>query len=58
MHHSTERTAHITAFGNPVVEDWLEHEIAKCINREESIRRHITPPADALPRDEVRGIGP
>ena len=28
MHHPTDRITHITAFVTPVVEDWLEREIA------------------------------
>ena len=28
MHHPTDRIAHITAFVTPVVEHWLEQEIA------------------------------
>ena len=27
MHHPTDRIAHTTAFGTPVVEHWLEREI-------------------------------
>ena len=30
MHHPTERIAHNTAFVTPVVEHWLEQEIAQC----------------------------
>ena len=29
MHHPTDRIAHTTAFVTPVVEHWLEREIAK-----------------------------
>ena len=29
MHHHTERIAHITAFVTPVVEHWLEREVAQ-----------------------------
>ena len=29
MHHPTDRIAHTTAFGTPVVEHWLEREIAQ-----------------------------
>ena len=29
MHHPTDRTAHTTAFVTPVVENWLEREIAQ-----------------------------
>ena len=39
MHHPTDRITHITAFVTPVVEHWLEREIAQC----GSIRRPIAP---------------
>ena len=39
MHHPTDRIAHTTAFVTPVVEHWVEREIA----REGSIRRPIAP---------------
>ena len=29
MHHPTDRITHTTAFGTPVVEHWLEREIAQ-----------------------------
>ena len=32
MHHPTDRIAHITAFVTPVVEYWLEHEIAQWVH--------------------------
>ena len=32
MHHPTDRTTHITAFVTPVVEHWLEREIARCVH--------------------------
>ena len=32
MHHPTERITHTTAFGTPVVEHWLEREIARWIH--------------------------
>ena len=41
MHHPTDRITHTTAFGTPVVEHWLEREIAQ--HREGSIRRPIAP---------------
>ena len=31
------------AFVKPVVEHWLEQEIAQCVHHEGSIRRSITP---------------
>ena len=31
MHHPTERITHTTVFVTPVVEHWLEREIAQCI---------------------------
>ena len=30
MHHPTDRITHTTAFVTPVVEHWLEREIAQC----------------------------
>ena len=32
MHHPTERIAHTTAFVTPVVEHWLEREIAQWVH--------------------------
>ena len=32
MHHSTDRIAHTTAFVTPVVEHWLEREIASWVH--------------------------
>ena len=29
MHHTTDRIAHTTAFGTPIVEHWLEREITR-----------------------------
>ena len=31
MHHPTDRIAHITAFVTPVVEHWLERELAQWV---------------------------
>ena len=31
MHYPTDRIAHTTAFGTPVVEHWLEREIAQWV---------------------------
>ena len=41
MHHLTDRIAHTTAFVTPVVEHWLEREIAQWVHHEGSIRRPI-----------------
>ena len=49
MHHPTYRITHTTAFVTPVVEHWLEREIA----REGSIRRPTAPWANALPLSYV-----
>ena len=51
MHHPTDRIAHTTAFVTPVVEHWLEREIAQAGTRnssmgpphEGSIRRPTAP---------------
>ena len=48
MHHPTDRIAHTTAFVTPVVEHWLEHEIAQRVHHEGSIWRPIAPSANAL----------
>ena len=50
MHHHTDRIAHTIAFVTPVVEHWLEREIAQWVHHEGSIRRPIAPWADPLPR--------
>ena len=34
MHHPTDRIAHITAFVTPVVEHWLEREIAQWVHHD------------------------
>ena len=34
MHHPTDRVIHTTAFGTPVVEYWLEREIAHWVHHE------------------------
>ena len=39
MHHPTDRIAHTTAFVTPVVEHWLEREIAQ--SRSQSEIPHI-----------------
>ena len=43
MHHPIDRIAHTTAFVTPVVEHWLEREIAQWVHHEGSIRRPIAP---------------
>ena len=43
MHLPTDRIAHNTAFVTPVVEDWLEREIAQWVQHEGSIRQPIEP---------------
>ena len=48
MHYPTDRIAHTMAFGAPVVEHWLEWEIAQWVHHEGSIRRPITTWANAL----------
>ena len=34
MHHPTDRIIHTKAFVTPVVEHWLEREIAQCVHHE------------------------
>ena len=48
MHHSTDRITHTTTFVTPVVEHWLEWEIAQWVHHEGSIRRPIAPWENAL----------
>ena len=36
MHHPTNRIAHTTAFVTPVVEHWLEREVAQWVHHEGS----------------------
>ena len=43
MHHPTDRIGHTTAFVTPVMEHWLEREIAQLVHQEGSIQRSITP---------------
>ena len=42
MHHPTDGVTHTTAFVTPVVEHWLEREIAQWVH-EGSIRRPTAP---------------
>ena len=39
MHHPTDRITHTTVFVTPVVEHWLEREIAQWVRQEGSIRQ-------------------
>ena len=48
MHHHTDRITHTIAYVTPVVEHWLEREIAQWVHHERSIRRPIAPSANAL----------
>ena len=48
MRHPTDRITHTTAFVTPVVEHWLEREIAQWIHHEGSIRRPIAPWANTF----------
>ena len=41
MRHPTDRITHTTAFVTPVMEHWLEREIAQWVHHEGSIRRSI-----------------
>ena len=38
MHHPTDKITHTTAFVTPVMEHWLEREIAQWVHHEGSIR--------------------
>ena len=59
----SSKITHTTAFVTPVVEHWLEREIAQWVHHEGSIRRHIAPWANTLttelhiaPRNVMRSI--
>ena len=41
MHHPTDRITHTTAFVTPVVEHWLEREIAQWVHHERCAAREI-----------------
>ena len=40
MHHPTDRIAHTTAFVTPVVEHWLEREIARLYGVRHMVKDH------------------
>ena len=64
MHHPTDRTAHTTAFVTPVVEHWLEREIAQWVqpmkDRSDDPSHHertLSPRSYiSLPTDTERGL--
>ena len=41
MHHPTAMIAHTTAFVTPILDHWLEREIAQWVHHEGSIQRPI-----------------
>ena len=43
MHHPTDRITHTTAFFKPVVEHWLEREIAQWVHpmKDQNVARHV-----------------
>ena len=43
MHHPTDRIVNTMAFVTPVIELWVERDVAQWVCHEESIRRPITP---------------
>ena len=43
MHHPIDRITHTTAFVTPVMEHWLEQEIAQWVHHEGSIQQPIAP---------------
>ena len=59
MHHPTDKIAHTTGFGTPVVEHWMEREIAHWVHQEGSTHRtmdgHYTTELH-LNSDHVRNI--
>ena len=48
MHHPTDRIAHTIAIVIPVMEHWLEQEIAQWVHHGEVIQQSIIRCADAL----------
>ena len=48
LHQSIDRMVHNTAIVIPVVDHWLEWEIAQWVHHEGSVQWSITPRADAL----------
>ena len=42
MHHPTDRITHTTVFVTPVVEHWLEREIAQWVHHEGSTHRTMS----------------
>ena len=53
MQHPTDRITHTTAFVTPIVEHWLEREIAQWVHRNMSERSTSEPrPAPALTNNE------
>ena len=50
MHHPTDRITHTTAFVTPVVEHWLEREIAQWVHHEGLIRQPIATSRSAWER--------
>ena len=40
MHHPTDRIAHTTAFVTPVVQHWLEREIARLYGVKHTVKDH------------------
>ena len=48
MHHPTDRIPHTTVFVTPVVEHWLEQEIAQWVHHEGSIRLPTAPWTNVL----------
>ena len=51
--YTQDKIAHTTALSIPVVEHWLEQEIAQLVHHEGSIRLPITPRKDALPMSYI-----
>ena len=53
MHHPTDRIAHTTAFVTPVVEHWLEQEIAQRVH---PMKDRSDGPSHHEPRAEGEGV--
>ena len=63
MHHPTDRIAHTTAFVTPVVEHWLEREIAQWVSYTKAVFMstkvyRIISPLICMPTHTYRVISP
>ena len=55
MHHPTDRIAHTAAFDTPVVEDWLQREIAQWVHLEAPRANALTTELHLAPQTSENG---